>query len=432
MYIERRLRSNAGGRSSVRVCLISPGHLSTNPRLLKEARALTEAGHDVSVVCGQYSAWAREKDRALIDRRWRVEYVPFGPTEAPKSTYVVQGLRHRAARFLAQAGISSFAIWEAAHTPVGPNLSSAAMRVPADLYIAHYPAALPAAARAARKYGVAYAFDAEDYHLGDLPDSSEHKVEKRIIHAIESRYLSGAAYVTAASPMIADAYAQTYRIPRPTVVLNVFPRANAPSSNTPRGTAEPRPSLYWFSQTIGSGRGLETAIEAIARAESRPHLYLRGTPAKAYDDRLRTLAHSAGVADRLHLLPPETPDEMERLGAQYDLGYLGEVAQTRNRQIALTNKLFSYLIGGVPIVGSDVPAHVALAPNLGEAMSLFRTADAAALAETLDGLLMNPDRLAAARSHAWSLGQHRFCWEVEKRAFLDAVAKDGRLAYRCD
>jgi hypothetical protein len=327
-----------------------------------------------------------------------------------------------------RAGISSLAIFEAAHAQATPDLSSVALGVPADLYIAHYPAALPAAARAAQKYGSLYAFDAEDFHLGDLPDSSEHMIEKRIIHAIEGGYLPGAAYVTAASPMIADAYAQTYGIVRPTVVLNVFSRANAPSVPTPRGTAQPGPSLYWFSQTIGGGRGLETAIEAIGRAESRPHLYLRGTPAKGYENQLRTLAQRSGVADRLHVLPPEAPNEIERLGAQYDLGYVGEVAQTRNRQIALTNKLFSYLIGGVPIIASNIPAHVALSSEIGQAMILFPTGDAVALSATLDQLFMDTDRLSAARLHAWNLGQHRYCWEVESRLFLSVVEKEsGRL-----
>jgi glycosyltransferase involved in cell wall biosynthesis len=150
---------------------------------------------------------------------------------------------------------------------------------------------------------------------------------------------------------------------------------------------------------------------------------LRGTPTKGYDNHLRTLAQRSGVADRLHLLPPVAPDEIERQGAQYDLGYVGEVAQTRNRQIALTNKLFSYLIGGVPIVASNIPAHVALISDLGQAMSLFPTGDAESLAATLDRLLMYPDRLSAARLHAWNLAQHRFCWEMERKVFLSAVEK---------
>ena len=107
--------------------------------------------------------------------------------------------------------------------------AAAAKRVPADLYIAHYPAALPAAAIAARRHGALYAFDAEDFHLGDWPEGpGASSSKRRLIRAIEGRYLPGCAYVTAASPGIADAYAEAYGIARPTVAAECLPpRAGA-------------------------------------------------------------------------------------------------------------------------------------------------------------------------------------------------------------
>lgn len=410
----------------MRICLISPGHLSTNPRLVKEARALSACNHSVSIVCGRYLPWGWKQDQALIDPRWDVSHVPFGPKEAPKLTYAAQTIRRRVATTLVRAGLSAGSIVEAAHGPVVPALLRTALAVPADLYIAHYVAALPAAAAAAKKHGAAYAFDAEDFHPGDAPETPENALDRRLIHDIESRYLPGAAYLTAASPMIADAYAEAYVVARPKVVLNVFPRSHAPPSPTTSGVAAPGPSLYWFSQTIGAGRGLETAVEAIARAASTPHLYLRGTPAAGYADALRRQAEALGVGQRLHFLAPEAPASMERLGAEFDLGYVGELSQTKSRQIALTNKLFSYLLGGVPIVASDIPAHRAIAPALGDAMCVFPTGDAASLASAIDAFILDRGRLAAARRHAWTLGQQRYCWDVEQGVVLDAV--EGALA----
>ena len=227
---------------------------------------------------------------------------------------VVQLVRQRLARVMVAAGVRRAPIVLAAWHPIGPDLVRAALDVRADLYIAHYPAALPAAAIAAQRHQARYAFDAEDFHLGDTPDGPEYDVQRQMLRAIEGRYLPGCAYVTAASPGIADAYAEAYGIARPTVVLNVFPRAQAPCCPTPRGTATPGPSVYWFSQTIGPDRGLECAVRAIGRARSRPHLYLRGTPAAGFLDRLRKIAGEADALDRLHVLPPAAPSEMVRLG----------------------------------------------------------------------------------------------------------------------
>jgi glycosyltransferase involved in cell wall biosynthesis len=184
----------------------------------------------------------------------------------------------------------------------------------------------------------------------------------------------------------------------------------------------PGPSIYWFSQTIGAGRGLEIAIEAIALAASRPHFFLRGTPAQGYEVKLRALASERGVSDRLHFLPPAPPDEMERLAAGYDVGYSGETGFSDNNKLALGNKLFSYLTGGVPVLASDISSHLALAPDLGAAMTLFTQNDVHSLARAMDHMLLDPVGLASARAAAWNLGQGRFSWDTEQKIFLACVA----------
>jgi glycosyltransferase involved in cell wall biosynthesis len=405
------------------VCEITPGHLSTNPRLVKEADALQAAGFDVSVVAADYLDWAREADLEFGSRGWRVaSTVRFGPL-APLPLRMRQKLLQGASRAIVKAGFSQQRVIDTAWHPVTPELIRAASATKADLYIAHYPAALPAAALAARKHGTLYAFDAEDYHLGDPPEDSTYDFERAMIRAIEGQYLPGAAYVTAASPGIAEAYAKTYGIDRPTVVLNVFPAADGPAFPSTCGTAKPSPSLYWFSQTIGPDRGLECAVEAIARARSAPHLYLRGLAAPGFDDRLKDLARQSGIEDRLHILPIARPAEMTRLAAAYDLGLVSETGYTPNRRIALTNKQFTYLLAGVPAVASDLPAHRRLARGLDSAVLLYSTGNASSLSEVLDGLLLNPARLAAARAAAFELGQKRFNWENESRIFVNLVQK---------
>ena len=407
--------------ASRRVCILTPGHLSTNPRLVKEADALAEAGFDVSVLAADFIPWAQDADRSFEDRSWKVvRTLSFGP-HSPRVTHAVQLVRQHLARLMVAAGVRSAPIVLAAWHPIGPDLVRAALDVRADLYIAHYPAAFPAAAIAAQQHQARYAFDAEDYHLGDTPDGPEYNAQRQMLRAIEDRYLPACAYVTAASPGIADAYAKAYDIARPTVVLNVFPRAQAPCCATPRGTATPGPSVYWFSQTIGSDRGLECAVRAIGLAQSRPHLYLRGTPAAGFLDRLREIAGEVNALDRLHVLPPAAPSEMVQLAAAYDVGLVGETGHTPNRRIALTNKQFTFLLAGIPVVMSDVPAHQDVAPAMGDAARLYPVDDPAGLAVALDTLLGDPASLASARNAAWRLGQERFNWDLEQATFLSCV-----------
>jgi len=407
----------------VRVCLLTPGHLATNPRLVKEADALSDAGYEVEVVCTRFIAWAILQDASFEGRRWKVAArIPFGPL-APRGWRLKQVLRQRLARVALSAGLGAEVVREAEWHPASPDITSAALAVKADLYIAHYPAALPAAAKAAARHRAIYAYDAEDFHLGDLPDLPEHEVEKSRLRAIEARYLPGAAYVSAASPGIADAYAAEYGISRPAEILNVFPLGQAPASATSRGTVEPGPSLYWFSQTIGPDRGLEAAVVAIGRANSKPHLYLRGRPVAGYIDHLKSSSGSAEVAARIHLLDLAPPHEMERLSATFDLGLVGETAHTRNRAICLTNKVFSYVLAGVPPLMSATPAQVAFAEKHELQRLVFPIDDADALARRLDEMLLAPQLLERMRAECFALGQDCYNWERESQVLLDLVGR---------
>lgn len=402
-----------------RICIVTPGQLASNPRVVKEAAALNSAGHQVTTIATRVLDAVEARDRSVMQTAgWRTERIAFN-----------RGWRWRLERLrqsLAAAGWSAtgLAVLEdAAHSGMTRRLIEAARATPADLYIAHYVAAIPAAAEAARCHGALYAFDAEDFHLGDLPDAPRYAKAKALIRAIEGRLLPGAAYVTAASPGIADAYVATYGIPRPTVILNTSPRHSAPPAPTPCGVACPGPSLYWFSQTIGPDRGLECAVDAIARAASSPHLYLRGMPARGYIELLRARAIERGVGDRVHVLEPAMPAEMERLASLYDVGLVGETGATENRRIALTNKIFTYLSAGIPALLSDVPAHRAIADDVAGAVMLYPASDPGALAQAIDRLLSDPGRLAAARDCAHALGQSRFAWERDSARLLELVGR---------
>lgn len=402
------------------VVIVTPGQLGSNPRVVKEATALTTAGHRVHVVAVRVLPAIESRDReVLATAQWSAERVRFDSAGIRMRERLIQVASTGWYQLRPSGGgiAASFA-----HSGFARLIGKAALRRGADLYIAHYPAALAAAAMAARRHGAKFAFDAEDFHAGDLAELPANRRTNDLIRSLEGRYLRQAAYVSAASPGIAEAYERAYAIPRPAVVLNTFPRAEAPAVPTLAGIAA-GPSLYWFSQTRGRDRGLECALEAIARAASRPHLHLRGTPQAGFDAAFLERARALGCADRVHLLPPEDPSKMVPLAALHDAGLVGETGATENRRIALTNKQFTYLLAGIPAILSDIPAHRDFAAEAAGAAFLYRSEDPASLASVLDFLFTDPARLAAARSTAWQLGQTRFNWEVEAPKLVEAVER---------
>ncbi|MBN9088930.1 MAG: glycosyltransferase [Reyranella sp.] len=406
-----------------RICLVTPGNLAANPRIVKEADALQDAGYEVTAVVSDYSQGLRRFDDEISGQaRWRVVRAPRASSER-----YVRAAARVAAKVIDGVGVSipSAIAAPASGGPVA-ILREAACGVAADLYIAHYTAALPAAGAAAERYGALLGFDAEDFHSGEGDGSPAESLRMATVRAVEAKWLPRCKHLTAASPLIAKAYASAYGV-QPVSVLNVFPLKMAPHQ-----PAAPRPAgaplrAYWFSQTIGLDRGLQPFLQAMAVARTSIELDLRGADPWAHGAALLAMARDLGLADRVRVLPMASPDEMVRLAAAYDLGLSLETDVSENRRLCLTNKIFTYLLAGVPVVMSDTPAQRQLAPDLGEAAAVVSLSDPAGIAMALDRLAGG---LEAAKAHATRLGRERYNWETEKRALLASVetafARGGR------
>lgn len=401
------------------ICLVTTGQPSTNPRLVKEADALVSAGFTVSVVGAHWAEWADATDRALLaTRRWTCTLVDWRRASRP-GLFWTSRIRHALARRLAGTVTADWAELAAIHR-VGPELARQARRSKADLFIAHNIGALPAAMAAAGGR-VPVGFDAEDFHSGQLTDRDA--TRRALTQRIERRYLPRCAHVTAASPGIADAYARSCGIARPRVVLNVFPLADRPS--TPKGPATGRLQLYWFSQTIGPDRGLEDAVRAMGLLPAdSTELHVRGTWQAGYERALRGLAAQAGLAaDAIVHHGPSDPSEMVRLAARHDVGLALEPPVSENNDILWSNKVFTYLLAGLPVALSRTTGQTLLASQLGPASVTYDPGDSQALAAALSSWVDDAAALADARAHAWSLATSRFNWDIEQRQLLDAVGR---------
>ena len=405
--------------TSAALCLITPGHVASTPRLVKNADALAAAGYRVHVVCGRHFPPADRLDSEIFTRaRWTHTRVELGGAAA-----VPAKVLGRAARLLARAGASPAFLAARIHQPLVGALAAAAAQVPADLYFGHCLAGLPAAAGAARRCGRPYGFDAEDFHDAETAEATADPAEAAARRRIQSDLIPGCAVFTAASPLIAQAYARAYgREPLP--LLNVFPLAEGPPAPAaPAPVAPGRPArLYWFSQTVGAGRGLEAMAEVIGLMRTPAELHLRGFVDAAYAAELEARAARAGAPGRIRFLAPAPSAEMARLAAGFDLGLSTEESSPPNRDLCLTNKVFVYLLAGLPQLLSDTAAQSALAPELGAAALLGRLADPAGIARRLDAFFADPAGVAAARTEAWRLARERFCWDLEQRRLLQAVA----------
>ena len=409
--------------SSHSICLITPGHVSSTPRLVKEADALADAGYRVHVVAGRHFTPVDALDAEILrSAKWSYTQVDY---RGGAGTSVRKLLRRAARRLMSTATFANPAMAARAHHAELPRLRAAASELEADFYLGHCLAALPAVAHAARVRRVPYGFDAEDFHDAETADAAADRIERTIRRTLHVNYLPGCTHLTAASPLIAQRYAEVYGVRVPQAVLNVFPRSHAPAAPVEPGPISPdRPArCYWFSQTVGPGRGLEAIVNIFARMRTPVELHLRGHADPAYRSRLRLHTAASGLSRPVVFHASEPAGEMVRLAAPFDLGISSEETQPLNRDLCLTNKIFVYLLAGIPQFLSRTRAQAALAPELGDAALLGDLERPDEAARMLDTFFASPARIATARRAAWDLGQQRYCWEVEREPFLAALAK---------
>ena len=407
-----------------RICVVTAGQLSTCPRMLKAADAFADAGWDVHVVSTSWMAWARTGDAEIIARRsgkWKWSVVKWNRASAPVRNFW-SGIRHRLTRrVVSQIGPrrASLRTLGAAQIRINTELTAKAAQVDCDFFYGG-GGALAATALAAKRNAVPFALDLEDFHSGELDDSPDGYRARTIVEEIETRVLPRASFLTAGSGGIAEAYRDKYAA-APLVVNNTFPLPSQPPVF--KTNASPTLRLYWFSQTIGGGRGLEEVVQALGMADIPVELHLRGRPANGYLKGLQTLVNRVASKTILRVHEPSSPDEMVALAAEFEVGLAVEETKNVNRRICLTNKAFTYVLAGLAVVFTDTPGQRALAHDLGAGALLYPPGDAAALAKGLRNWASDKNILLAARKAAWEAARRRWHWEhsLERGVLLRAL-----------
>lgn len=396
-----------------RIVLVSSGQPSANPRLVKEATALSDAGYGTTVIYCPLSPWADESDKRLMKQYPDIEWIVAGvhPNHQPLR-YKFARLRQKIYQYLFRFFPSNVGFAIRSNVLFSQELMHKAISKEADLYIGHNIGALSAVTTAARRFQRKASFDFEDYHRGEDKEGSVHW---RKIKLIEDYYVPMLAGATAASPLIAEAYQQHYPSLSIVCINNCFPLRYQQAFRTlPSAPLK----LFWFSQYIGPERGLETIIEAIGLTERKDIVFtLLGNVSEEHRGYFSKLAARAGLADsQLIFHPPVAEESLVSIAAEHHIGVAAEVSLLRNRDLCLTNKIFTYLLAGNAIVFSETRAQVSFQAAAPQAGILYH--NASALSKILLDYISDPQRLHAHRHASYSLGRDELNWDQEQKKFL--------------
>jgi hypothetical protein len=406
-----------------RITVVTSGHLSTCPRMLKSADALAGAGYDVRVIATSTDGWAIDADRDVRSRRaWPATIINYRKGDSGQ-TYWRTGIRSRVSRSIVDWLGAERAPLPLVVRTVGrvhSELVRAIAAAPADLVYGGTTGALAAIAEGARRIGAPYALDLEDFHSAEIGGS--HALRKTaMINRIEEAVLPRAAFLTTSSEYIGEAYRQQYGVAS-SVVHNTFP---LPAQAPDYSRADPaRLRLYWFSQTIGPGRGLDEAVLALGQAGVPSVLALRGRDWGGYLSGLTRLAAERAPRLEIRHEEPAAPDAMIDLARGYDVGLALEQIVPLNRALCMSNKAFTYLLAGIAVALTDTPGQHAFGLDVGCAAALVRPGDVDGLASVFKAWAGNPSMLDAAKRAAWDAAVRRWHWDhpMERGVLLNLVS----------
>ncbi|RYE19873.1 MAG: glycosyltransferase, partial [Sphingobacteriaceae bacterium] len=383
--------------------MITPGHLASNPRLVKEAQALTAAGYQVHLIFTQYVCYLIDFDSVILKKNPAWTFDCLNRTTKSIGTqsrnYAAAAIQKLCLMLLLQGKNSDYVLSHAINRFFGWQCKKAAA-TKADLYIAHNLAALPVAVFAAKKNNSKCGFDAEDFHRNEVSDDPENE-DVILKTSIENQYIPQISYLTSSSLQITNLYHALFPAKKIDTIRNVFPAVK--TAQLPFTQTDQPLKLFWFSQSIGLNRGLQDVLAAIKLLENEAvELHLLGFLTDETSKNLLRIIADLKFKRKPAILfhQPVYADQLINFAAQFDIGLALEPAFCLNNDAALSNKIFTYLQAGLAVLATDTTAQkqfLAENPALG---FCYEKGNPAQLAAILKQLIDDPALLQKTRQKA--------------------------------
>jgi hypothetical protein len=395
-----------------KILIVSQSHLCRNPRALKEAIALSKAGYSVSILTAIYANDLLQQDLELL-KNTTINYTFYSNLSIPGFT----AFKSRLIRKLTVMLQTKFNI--ESKFSLGYNithLKKKCLAYNADLYIMHQEIATIIGSQMINKYNVA--FDLEDWYSEDLLQDARKTRPIQLLKKAEKIALTGGVRCYTTSHAMAQGLQAVYKSDKlPAVIYNSF---SAPGQLNQTNYQSGPIRLYWFSQTIGPGRGLEFFINGISKSNFNWELNLRGNISEDYYKHLIGLMSSK---NRLIILPIIKNDDIIKDMSNYDLGLALEPNSPPNKNLTISNKLFHYMAGGLPVIASYTAGHAEIGLQNQDIIFLYEQNNITKLTGLLNDLASKiTNGLLRLNNTVFKTYQTNYSWDIEEKKLVALIS----------
>ena len=294
---------------------------------------------------------------------------------------------------------------------------TAVIRIPADVYHASDLTALPACYIAARLHRKPLVFETYEMPLA-LPQVTRW----HILHACATRLLKvmmpRCTAVISPSPPITHELQRLYNAHSGVVIRNIPPYQPPLKSDRLRHhlALEPQARIALYQGDLRHDRGLDMLVRAAHFLDPNNVIVLMGKGESHAT--LQALIAQEGVERQVKLLPAVPYAELLTWTASADLGLIiFPPDSTPNLKMCLPNKLFEYLMAGVPVLSSPLEAVVEIVDifQVGKVVSSLDPRD---IAQAMNSILADQGALARFSANALAASKHELCWEIESQRLI--------------
>ncbi|MFL1455729.1 glycosyltransferase [Marinobacter sp. GN3S48] len=250
-------------------------------------------------------------------------------------------------------------------------------------------------------------YDSHEYAINDVPYQPSSTI--KVKYWLERFLIRYANQVITVSDSIANEYARLYKIKKPHLLLNCPIYKEQRSGNLFRENLGIRTdqTIFLYQGGLSKGRGIELLLEAFSGLESDQNVLV----CMGYGPLEQLIRQTAERNSSIYFHSAVTPDVLLNYTSSADYGISFIEDSCLSYRYCLPNKMFEYLMAGLPVLTS----------NLYEMKRLVEVEGVGIVAEdnTVEGFRMAvSDSLAqdyAATQKNVFVCRKKYCWEVQEK-----------------